>query len=161
MEYVRRILVVSEELKDSGIFLRHLKWEGFVVASAPCGPEAFLKVEQACSKNLPFDLIILDMTATKMTGILEWVHENYPAISMILIATYGEMDRIVGSIRPAMDDYDQKPLTPHRMMELIDSVERKRRCTHVRSKGRVASLEAQLLSSLSVSKVSHCWDDSW
>ena len=146
MEYVRRILVVDDEPHYANTLLRHLKREGFLADLAQDGQGATVKIEDACSGNIPFDLIIVNTLIHTNNGIdlPGWMQKNHPGVSVILVSAYGHSDETIGKIRPAMDDYDMKPLTPQRMMELIGSVARKRKCAFVRMRKRVRNLKAEL-----------------
>ncbi|MFP5214136.1 MAG: response regulator [Acidobacteriota bacterium] len=153
MDYVRRILVVDDEIHYANTLVRHLKREGFHADLAQDGHGAAAKIEDASSKTTPFDLIILNalMNSAKGIDLLEWLQQNHPGASVILISDYGHSDEVIERIRPAMDDFDKKPLTPQRMMELIDSVDRKRKCAfvHLRkqrngSKGEFKRLDSTL-----------------
>lgn len=134
MEYIRRILVVDDEPGYANTLIRHLKREGFTVELEADARGAAVRIAEASSGKALFDLIIMNIQLRTTHGIdlLGWVQKNYPGISVILVSAYGHSDETLGRIRPAVDDYDQKPLTPQRMMELIDSVERKRKCAFVR-----------------------------
>jgi two-component system response regulator PilR (NtrC family) len=143
MEYVRRILVVGDEREFSAAVLRHLKLEGFLAESAHQREEARQKIQQAESRKAPFDLVIIHTTTQKTSGLdfLVWLQESHPGISAILISTFGHADESLELLRPAMDDYAGNPLTPQRIMDLIDSVDRRRRCSWIRLKKGARSVE--------------------
>ncbi len=154
MEYIRRILVVDDEPNYANTLVRHLKREGFSADLARDGQRASIKIEEACSKKTVFDLVIMNPLIQAGNGIdlLGWVHQNHPLISVILVSAYGYSDETIGRIRPAIDDYDKKPLTPQRMMELIDSVERKRKCSFVRMRKQMDNCREELSDSHPVAK---------
>ncbi len=143
MEFVRRILVVDDEPHYANTLIRHLKREGFFADLAHDDQAATIKIEEAYSRKAPFDLIIMNTLIHTINRIdlLAWAHQHYPGVSVILVSAYGHSDETIGRIRPDLDDYDKKPLTPQRMMEVIDSVERKRKCAHVRLRKRMDCLQ--------------------
>ncbi len=145
MEYVRRILVVDDEPRYANALIRHLKREGFIADLVHDNQGATIKVEEACTEKTPFDLIIMNTLIRRNNRIdlLSWMQQHHPGVSMILVSAYGHSDETIGRIRPALDDYDKKPLTPQRMMELIDSVERKRKCTHVQMRKRMNEMKVE------------------
>jgi DNA-binding NtrC family response regulator len=152
MECVRRILVVDDEPHYANTLIRHLKREGFLADLAHDHQVATIKIEEAYSRKTPFDLIIMNALIHSSNGIdlLAWVHQQHPGVSVILVSAYGHSDETIGRIRPDRDDYGKKPLTPQRMMELIDSVERKRKCAHARRRKRMDDLKAGLSEASSV-----------
>lgn len=145
MEYIRRILVVGDEPEYSAIVLRHLKREAFVAEIAFRSDEARIMVEQRNSSKAPFDLVIIHSIARRPNGLdlLVWLQEAHPGVSIILVSSYGYSDETLGVLRPALDDYADTPLTPKQMMELINSVDRRRRCASVRPRKRVAALKSE------------------
>jgi DNA-binding NtrC family response regulator len=64
------------------------------------------------------------MQADDGIDLLGWIQEVHSLVSLILVSCYGHPDEVLERIRPAHDDYDQKPLAPRRMIELIDSIVR-------------------------------------
>lgn len=138
MEYVRRILIVEDDRKYGKTVLRHLRREAFTVELVTRGDGAIHEIQDAFSKELPIDLIIMNtsMLANDGRDLLAWVHHNHPDISVILVSACEQSDEAIEHARPELDDYDRRPMNPERMMELIDAVERKRRCTWLRTKLR-------------------------
>ncbi|MFZ0929204.1 MAG: response regulator [Syntrophobacteraceae bacterium] len=153
MECVRRILVVDDEPHYPNALIRHLKREGFFADLAHDDQAATIKIEEAFSKKVPFDVIVMNTLIHSSNGIdlLAWVHQQHPGVSVILVSAYGHSDETIGRIRPDMDDYGKKPLMPQGMMELIGSVERKRKCAEVRMRKRIDNLKAGLPEDPSVS----------
>ncbi len=140
MEFVARILVVGDEMEAVSTMLRHLRREGFLTDSASEGHQACEKIRKARGERAPFDLVIVDVVMPNMDGLelLQWLQGAHPETSALLISTYGDLDEVIALIRPALDDYGQKPLTPQKMMALIDAIERKRKCHSLRpTSGRI------------------------
>ncbi|MDR3554925.1 MAG: response regulator [Syntrophobacteraceae bacterium] len=125
MERIKRILVVDDEPEAVNSLLRHLWREGFETDSAFDGLEARSKLVEASLRGAPFNLLILDVLMPRMNGIelFKWVKEYYPLTSAIFISAFGDTDAIRANIRCGFDDFGQKPFTPRKMMQLIESIQ--------------------------------------
>jgi DNA-binding response OmpR family regulator len=143
MEYVRRILVVGDDQAYSAAVLRHLRLEGFIVEAAYRSNEARLKIQEDDSCKAPFDLVIIHSVAqgSNYMDFLTWLQETQPGVSVILVSSYGHSDESLEVIRPALDDYASTPLTPQQMMDLINAVDRRRRCAWVHLKNGAVSVK--------------------
>ena len=130
METIERILIVDDEAECVNMFRRHLRRKGFSISSASDGKEACHKIQDAVSRRLPFDLVITDDFMPNVGGIelLEWIKETHPGTSVIVVSGFGHTDMVMEAIRPEIDEYGQKPLTPQEMMQLIGNIDVKRRC---------------------------------
>ncbi len=126
---IQRILLVEDENELAKTLKRHLKREGFSVILAADGAVALNMIEDSNLNGTPFDLIISDVVMPNMDGIelLRWIKEKHPEVSVVLLSGFGDLGAVVEAIRPNMDDYFQKPLTPNDMMNLIARVDHKRR----------------------------------
>jgi len=129
IEAVKRILVVDDEPEFVNSIKRHLKREGFILDSAPDGEDARLTIRNSAYNGAPYDLVITDVIMPNTGGIelLHWIKKNHPEISVLVVSAFGDTDVVMETIRPGIDDYCKKPLTPEEMMGLIGSVNRKRR----------------------------------
>ena len=129
IEAIKRILVVDDEPEFVNSIKRHLKREGFILDSAPDGEDAHLKIRNSACNGAPYDLVITDVIMPNTGGIelLHWIKKNHPEISVLVVSAFGETDVVMETIRPEIDDYCKKPLTPEEMMGLIGSVDCKRR----------------------------------
>ncbi len=129
METIKQILIVDDEAEFVNTVKRHLKRKGFSINSASDGKDACHKIQDAVSNGLPFDLVITDDIMPNLGGIelLEWIKETQPGTSVIVVSGFGHTDMVMETIRPEMDDYAQKPLTPQKMMRLIGNIDLKRR----------------------------------
>ena len=130
METIKQILIVDDEAEFVNTVRRHLRRKGFSTDSASDGKDACHKIQDAVSSGLPFDLVITDDIMPNVGGIelLEWIKETHPGTSVIVVSGFGHTDMVMEAIRPEMDEYGQKPLTPQEMMQLIGNIDLKRRC---------------------------------
>lgn len=125
--FMKRILVVGTDPETMQAIMRHLKRKEFCIVAATDNHNACCIIEEANSEKKTFDLIILDVTTYLKKGIAlqKWISIKFPQISIILIYGYGDLDYVLQNIRPERDEYVQKPITPQKIMELIQLVVQK------------------------------------
>jgi DNA-binding NtrC family response regulator len=125
--FMKRILVVGTDPETMQAILRHLKRKESCIVAASNNHNAYRIIEEAISEKKTFDLIILDLTTYLKNGIAlqKWISTKFPQISIILIYGYGDLDYVLQNIRPDKDEYVQKPITPQKIMELIQLVVQK------------------------------------
>lgn len=121
---IRRILIVDDEEESVKTIARHLRREGYKPASAGDGKLARNKIIEAIEQKAPYDLIITDLIMPNMGAVklLRWLNETCPEVSVIIVSGFGDFDLIQTLIRPEKDGYAQKPLTPGRMMGVIEDL---------------------------------------
>lgn len=127
--FIKRILIVGTDPETMQSILRHLKRKEFCLVTASNVNNAYSLIEEAISEKKTFDLIILDITTYLKNGIAlqKLIAAKFPQISIILIYGYGDLDHVLQNIRPERDVYVQKPITPQKIMELIQLVVKKTR----------------------------------
>jgi DNA-binding NtrC family response regulator len=118
---IRHILLVDDEVTFLKTLMRHLKRKGFTLETAGNGREASRLIRQQAEAGNPFDLIITDVIMPDMDGIelLQWIKSDFPEISVILLSGFGDGDAISDAVRPGIDTFGVKPITPEKMMGLI------------------------------------------
>ncbi|MBF0523630.1 MAG: response regulator [Deltaproteobacteria bacterium] len=143
MRYTRRILFVGDDQEYAAVVLRHLKLEGFLAETANQIDEARLKIQQGSTSKTPFDLVIIHFVDQSADGmdLLAWLQEAHPNVSVILFSLYGHSDESIEVLRPDLDDYTSTPVTPRRIMDLINSVDRKRKISRLRLKRKSGFVE--------------------
>lgn len=121
-KFIRKILVADDEPEFIKTVTRHLKRKGFFLDSACDGMKAKQKIEDSFLTGDPFDLVITDVVMPNMGGIelLRWIKKARPGISVLVVSGFGYDDVVIENIRPEMDSYCPKPLTPQKMLALID-----------------------------------------
>lgn len=129
VEAIKRILVVDDEEEFVNTVKRHLKRERFILHSAKDGEDACQKIDASTCDGIQYDLVITDVIMPKVSGIelLQWIKNNHSQISVLVVSGFGGKHLVMESIRPELDDYCQKPLTPCEMMRLIGNIDKKRR----------------------------------
>lgn len=107
---------------------RHLKREGFIIDSAYDTEVARRKIDGSVRMKIRYDLVIMDAAVPNLGAIeiLRWVKKNHPKISVIIIMGFGENDMLKETIRQDLDGYAKKPLTPQKIISLINNISPKR-----------------------------------
>ncbi len=125
---INRILVVDDEAEFVNTINRHLKREGFIVDSASDVEEARRKIDASLNMKIRYDLVITDIALPNLGAIkiLQWIRKNHPKISVIVITGFGDNDMLRETMRQDLDAYAKKPLTPQKMITLINSLSHKR-----------------------------------
>ncbi|HXG46749.1 MAG TPA: adenylate/guanylate cyclase domain-containing protein, partial [Methylomirabilota bacterium] len=121
-----RLLVVDDEPANRSLIIDSLRGEGYYIAEAADGLEAF---EQMAAK--PFDVIILDLEMPGMGGfeVLERMKERRSLrnIPVVIVSGWNDMDSIIHGIRAGAMDHLGKPFNPLLLRSRIDAcLERKR-----------------------------------
>ncbi len=116
-----RILVVDDEqiIRESLAFV--LKKEGYQVAEASNGIEAWRKHEQQ-----PFDIVITDIEMPQMRGmeLLGQISKKTPQTFVIIVTAFGSLETAIEALRKGAYDYVLKPLNfdeiIYRIKKLLD-----------------------------------------
>ncbi len=101
------ILLVEDDLSHCTILQALLTGWGYRVSTAHNGLEAMEQV-----KNQPFDLILTDVRMAEMDGIeaLKAVKAYNPAIPILIMTAYSNVESAVEAIKAGAYDYLTKPL---------------------------------------------------
>lgn len=122
---IRYVLIVDDEIEFVKTLNRHLKRQNFVLHTAFDGREALDLMDRT---EEAIDLVVSDVVMPHMDGmqLLAEIKQHYPATSVLLLTGFGENAMVGGVIRKEMDDFHQKPITPQKMLTLIQRIDRKR-----------------------------------
>ena len=125
---INRILVIDDQAEFIKAISRHLKREGFIIDSAYDTEVARRKIDGSVRMKIRYDLVIMDAAVPNLGAIeiLRWVKKNHPKISVIIIMGFGENDMLKETIRQDLDGYAKKPLTPQKIISLINNISQKR-----------------------------------
>ena len=125
---IKKILIVDDEFEFCKSIQRHLKRVGFLTDCDIDGTKAYQKVQSSFNRGSPFDLMIIDITMLRIDGvkISQRIINDYSSVSILFITACSDFDLVKKIMRPNMDDYYKKPLTPQKMIELIDNIDHKR-----------------------------------
>ena len=117
-----RILVVEDEARLARGLQDDLTLEGYDVEVVGDGAEAARR-----ARELPFDLIVLDVMLPKMDGFevcRELRRERVRTPIIMLTARTGESDKVLG-LEVGADDYVTKPFSPKELRARIKAVLRR------------------------------------
>jgi DNA-binding NtrC family response regulator len=114
-----RILVVDDEPLVRKSLYESLRGDGFTASMASNGEEAYEKILESY-----FDIVITDMKMPKMNGIelLKKLRKDFPAISVVLITGYGNVETAVEAMRMGAFDYVTKPINDAEVRIIIDKI---------------------------------------
>ena len=134
MRAIKRILVVDGEKEFADTVTRHLKRKKFITQSASNGADAREIINETTCPVSQYDLVITDVIMPKVSGIelLQWIKNHHSEISVLIVSGLGSQNMVKKTIRPAMDDCCQKPVTPDEMMRLIGTINNKRKTHQMR-----------------------------
>jgi len=101
------ILVVDDDSGHLTTLQTIIKSWGYRVEVADDGSKAVEKV-----KERPFDLILMDVRMTVMSGIeaLKLIKEYNPAIPILIMTAYSSIESAVKALKAGAYDYLTKPL---------------------------------------------------
>ena len=121
-----RILIVDDEMPAREMVKGLIDWEQtrFEIAfEAKNGKEALQLVQ-----NEDIDLIITDMIMPKMNGVElgENIIKDYPDISILYVSGIINRHFVESMIRKNVDSFCEKPVSPDRMINLLESINEKR-----------------------------------
>ncbi len=125
---IRNVLIVDDEIEFVKTLKRHLKWQNFTLKTALDGVEAIELMARTEQEEDGIDLVVSDVVMPHMDGIqlLEEIKKQYPATSVLLLTGFGDSSMAGGVIREEMDDFHQKPITPQKMLSLIQHIDQRR-----------------------------------
>jgi putative nucleotidyltransferase with HDIG domain len=102
----RRILIVEDDPADSRSFSLFLRHKEYTVDCAGDGLEGLDRV-----KEKPYDLVVSDVMMPKMNGLqfLEAVKEIKPALPIIMITGYTDLNTAIEAMKKGAVDFVTKP----------------------------------------------------
>ncbi len=134
-----RVLVVDDEPALRKSLARILGGKGFVVTTAEDGQAGLETLE----KGLP-DVLLCDLLMPRMTGLelLQQAKERWPALEVILMTAFADVDTAVAAVKGGAYDFLTKPFASNDAVALAVS----KAAEHRRLIERAHQLEERLLS---------------
>ncbi len=88
--------------------------------------EARRKIHESARMKMPYDLVITDVVVPNRSAmeLLPWIKKNHPEISVIIVSGFGDNDSLKEIMREDLDRFARKPLTPKKMIGVINSLGR-------------------------------------
>jgi putative nucleotidyltransferase with HDIG domain len=112
-----RILVVDDEITIRDLLSQFLSSQGFECHAADSGRSAISRLE-----GTAFDLVVSDIRMPSVTGLqlLEHVHNNHPALPVIMITAVADLETAVDAMKQGAADYITKPFD---LKKVVSSVQ--------------------------------------
>ncbi|ABB32374.1 two component, sigma54 specific, transcriptional regulator, Fis family [Geobacter metallireducens RCH3] len=116
---MRTILVADDDRAIRRTLELHLAETGYTVLTAATGNEA---VDLALARDV--GLVLLDLRLTGMDGfeVLTLIKERKPALPVIMITAYDDMQTAIEAIRLGAIDHLGKPLDLDQLDQIIDKI---------------------------------------
>lgn len=113
-----KILIIEDEKAIRNVLRSILKDEdpSFEIDEAENGKEA---IDMVAEKD--YDLLLCDIKMPGVDGIevLEFVRENHPDVTVIMISGHGDLDTAVDSMKKGAYDYISKPPDLNRLLTTV------------------------------------------
>ncbi|MCU0534806.1 MAG: SpoIIE family protein phosphatase [Hydrococcus sp. Prado102] len=120
-----KILVVDDNENNRDLLSRHIKGQGYTVATAANGREAIQMIQTG-----DYDLLLLDILMPEMNGyeVLQWLKDNdFRHLRAIAISALDELDSVVKCIEMGAEDYLTKPFNSVLLRARIEACLEKKR----------------------------------
>jgi DNA-binding NtrC family response regulator len=113
-----RIMVIDDERIVGEMAKLSLEQEGYVV-------ETFVNAQPALARleEVPFDVVITDYKMKGVDGmeVLKNVRKSHPAVKVIMITAFANLDTAIEALRGEVHDFFPKPV---KLKELKASIQR-------------------------------------
>ncbi len=113
-----RIMVIDDERIVGEMAKLSLEQEGYIV-------ETFVNAQPALARleEVPFDVVITDYKMKGVDGmeVLKNVRKSYPAVKVIMITAFANLDTAIEALRGEVHDFFPKPV---KLKELKASIQR-------------------------------------
>lgn len=126
-----RILVVDDDMVSRKKMEKILQEFGDCFL-AECGLDAIAVFKEAWSRDIPFDLILLDIGMPDISGIdvLKQIRqiESEKAITkdkasrVMMVTSHADQDMVVGSMQAGCNNYIVKPFERERVVEKLEDL---------------------------------------
>jgi two-component system NtrC family response regulator len=120
----KAILIIDDEAGMRDVISRLFAESGCETQMAPDGAAGL-----AAAKKADFDLVILDMSLPKLSGldVLRGIKEHKPDLPVIMITAYGSTQTAIEAMRLGAYDFVTKPFELDELQMLADRAMRHRR----------------------------------
>jgi DNA-binding NtrC family response regulator len=113
------ILIVDDEQTILSILTTLLRMEGHEITPALGGKVAMKLLEE---NEAAYDLMISDIRMPEVDGmkLLEYVHENYPEMIVIMLTAYGQVETAIRAMELGAFDYIKKPFKADHLTSTVE-----------------------------------------
>jgi DNA-binding response OmpR family regulator len=114
-----RVLMVDDEPNVRLVFRSALESAGFVVAEAPDGERALMRLQE-----FPADVILLDLQMPRMGGmeVLQRLRQAGNNVPVVIITAHGYVVDAVEAMKLGAIDFLMKPLKPEALRNVVREV---------------------------------------
>ena len=116
-EPLANILVVDDSEAICRALRDLLTMSGYTVRTAPSGERALQILETAS-----MDLVITDLKMSGISGIqlLKKIKEKTPALPVVILTGFGDLDSVVEAMRNGVADYLKKPFSVNEVIQVTE-----------------------------------------
>src|SRR5947208_3240092 len=102
-----RILIADDDEVSCQLFAETLESDGFSVDQVTSGDAALSRLD-----GETYDLLLIDVRMPGMSGleVTRVVHENYPALPIVVMTAFGSIETAVEAIHEGAFDFISKPM---------------------------------------------------
>ena len=113
------ILIVDDEPVELESLRRGLRMNGFTVIEALSGEEALKHLHSGAL----IDLALVDYSMPEMDGIelLKRIRTEHRLFPVVIVTAYAGKHVLLEALRHGCDGFIEKPFTPSRLMEQIET----------------------------------------
>ena len=113
-----KILLIEDDVSFCKLLEKFLVKKSFLVTTAFTAEEAKIKIN-----NEEFDLVITDLRLPNYDGIelMTEFKKSHPAIPVVLMTGYSDVNTAVKAIKKGASDYISKPFNPEEVLLVISS----------------------------------------
>ena len=114
-ELLGNILVVDDAEAISKVLRDVLTMNGYTVRIAPSGERALQIMETA-----QIDLVITDLKMSGISGLelLKRIKDKSPALPVVILTGFGDMDSVIEAMRFGVADYLKKPFSVNEVLQV-------------------------------------------
>nr|WP_210470194.1 response regulator [Sporosarcina sp. 6E9] len=118
-DYVRSILIVVDQPGIRLLLGELFRKENYSVRLAKNGVEAFIKIEA----EQP-DCVLLDMKMAGIDGmeVLKKIKKKWPAVPVIMMTAYGELEKIEEVLALGAEKYFTKPFDIYEVRDTVNEI---------------------------------------
>lgn len=119
-----RLLIVDDDPRLAQSLKELVSLEGYHAESCNTGRNAIELLSQQT-----FNLILLDLVMPGMNGheVMEYVHQHYPQIPVIMLSGTGTINEAIQALRNGVYDFIRKPYQPEELLRTIENALHKSR----------------------------------
>lgn len=128
----KRILVVDDEVYLQTSISLWLKTDNYEVHTAGNGKVAFEKILSDSSRNLSFNLLVLDIQMPIMNGLelMDKLNHLHISIPILVVTGYGDSTLLKELLKRNCNEYLDKPFSEDILLSKVKSIlNRQKQCT--------------------------------